>query len=82
MPLLQQIWNFPFLITGFLIKFLFFCKKGMGGSYLKGMKAGFDKLFSVEGKERRIRFKWAHLGNYFAIQGQLYANTLRILKKS
>lgn len=82
MPLLQWIWNLPFLITGFLVKFLFFCKKGMGGSYLKGVKEGFDRLFSVEGRKRRIRFKWAHLGNYFSIQGQLYANTLRFLKKS
>lgn len=81
MPLLQWIWNLPFLITGFLIKFLFFCKKGMGGSYLTGLKEGFGKLFSEEGRNRRIRFQWAHLGNYFAIQWQLYANTLRFLKK-
>lgn len=82
MPPVQWIWNLPFLLTGFLIKFLFFCKKDMGGSYLKGIKAGFGKLFSAEGRKRKIRFKWAHLGNYFSIQGQLYANTLRILKKS
>lgn len=82
MPLLQWVWNFPLLTAGFLVKFLFFCKKDMGGSYLKGIKAGFGKLFSMEGRRRRIRFKWAHLGNYIAIQGQLYANTLRFLKKS
>ena len=82
MPLLQWVWNFPFLMMGFFIKFLFFCKKGMGGSYLKGLKAGFGKLFSQEGRKRKIRFRWAHLGNYFAIQGQLYTNTLRFLKKS
>ncbi|MCM1543044.1 MAG: glycosyltransferase family 2 protein [Blautia sp.] len=81
MPLLQWVWNLPFLIFGFLVKFLFFCRKGMGGLYLKGLKEGFVKLFSREGRERRIRFKWAHLGNYFAIQWQLYANTLRFLKK-
>ena len=81
MPLLQWAWNLPFLITGFLVKFLFFCKKGMGGSYLKGLKNGFCRLLSEEGRNRRIRFKWAHLGNYFAIQWQLYANTFRFLKK-
>lgn len=81
MPLLQWAWNLPFLITGFLIKFLFFCKKGMGLLYLKGLKNGFCRLLSREGRNRRIRFKWAHLGNYFAIQWQLYANTLRFLKK-
>ncbi|MCM1215888.1 MAG: glycosyltransferase family 2 protein [Lachnospiraceae bacterium] len=81
MPLLQWVWNLPFLVPGFLIKFLFFCKKGMGGLYLKGLKEGFEKLFSEEGRKRRIRFQWAHLGNYLAIQWQLYANMLRFLKK-
>lgn len=81
MPLLQWVWNLPFLTIGFLVKYLFFCKKGMGGVYLKGLKEGFGKLFSEEGKKRKIRFQWAHLGSYFAIQGQLYANTLRFLKK-
>ncbi len=82
MPLLQWVWNFPFLLTGFFVKFLFFCKKGMGGSYLKGLKAGFGKLFSEDGRNSRIRFRWANLGNYLAIQGQLYANAIRFLKKS
>lgn len=82
MPLLQWVWNLPFLAAGFFIKFLFFCKKGMGGLYLKGLKEGFGKLFSEEGKKHKIPFRWAHLGNYFAIQGQLYANTFRFLKKS
>lgn len=82
MPLLQWVWNLPFLAVGFSIKFLFFCKKGMGGLYLRGLKAGFRKMFSVEGRKHRIPFRWAHLRNYFAIQGQLYANMIRFLKKS
>ena len=82
MPLLQLIWNLPFLTAGFLLKFLFFCKKRMGILYLKGLKAGFAKVFSAEGRKRRIRFRWAHLGNYLAVQRLLYVNTLRFLKKS
>lgn len=82
MPLLQWLWNLPFLMLGFLVKFLFFCKKGMGGLYLRGLGEGFRKLFSSEGRSRRIRFRWAHLGAYFAIQGQLYVNMLRFLKKT
>lgn len=82
MPLLQWVWNLPLLAAGFFIKFLFFCKRGMGTLYLKGLREGFGKIFSEEGKNRRIPFQWAHLGNYFAIQGQLYANTFRFLKKS
>lgn len=82
MPILQWIWNLPFLLPGFLVKFLFFCGKRMGILYLKGLWNGVKKSLSREGRERKVPFRWEHLGNYLAIQGQLYANTLRILKKS
>lgn len=82
MPLLQWIWNLPFLLLGFFVKFLFFSKKGMGGLYLKGLGKGFQKLFSKEGRSKKIRFQWSRLGAYFSIQGQLYVNTLRFLKKN
>ncbi len=82
MPLLQFIWNLPFLFAGFLIKFLFFCKKGMGKLYLKGLAEGIKKSFSETGRARKTPFHWENLGNYLAIQGQLYLNLLRILKKS
>lgn len=81
MPLLQWLWNLPFLILGFLAKFLFFCKKGMGKIYLKGMRKGFKRLFSQAGRARKVPFRAENLGNYIAIQGQLYLNTLRFLKK-
>ena len=38
MPLIQIILNLPFLVAGFLIKFLFFALKGMGKEYLAGIK--------------------------------------------
>ena len=82
MPLLQQIWNMPFLIPGFLIKFLFFCKKGMGILYLKGLGEGFRKSFSEAGKERRISSRRVCLRRYLSVQGQLYANLFRFLKKT
>ena len=82
MPLLQWLINLPFLIPGHFIKFLFFCRKGMGILYLKGLGDGFRKLFSREGRAHKVPFRFRHLGNYFAIQGQLYLNLIRILKKS
>lgn len=82
MPLLQRIWNFPFLAAGFLLKFMFFHRKGMGGLYMKGLAEGLKKLNSLEGKKSKIRFRWRRLGAYISIQGQLYANTLRFLKKT
>lgn len=82
MPLLQLLWNLPFLLTGFFIKFLFFCKKGMGRLYAKGLLEGLKKLYSKEGRARKIRFQRKHLGAYFSIQWQLYYNVIQILKKN
>ena len=82
MPTLQVLLNMPFLIPGFLVKYLFFCRKGMGLLYLRGLADGMKKLASGGGRRRRIAFKKEHLRNYLAIQGQLYVNLIRILKKT
>lgn len=82
MPLLQLIWNLPFLIAGYAVKFLFFCKKKMGKMYLKGLWDGVHKSLSETGKKQKVAFKISRLGRYFAIQGQLYMNLVLILKKS
>ena len=82
MPLLQWILNLPFLIPGFFIKFLFFCKKRMGGLYLQGLGIGFQKCFSGHGRKAKVKFRWKHLGNYVSVQIQLYANIFRIIMKS
>lgn len=81
MPIMQQIWNFPFLAIGFLLKFLFFVKKGLGICYLRGLLKGFRRSFSKEGRARKVRFAAGRLGRYLAIQWQLYVNTLKFLKK-
>lgn len=41
MPLIQRIVQFPFLVTGFLIKAVFFKRKGFGQEYVQGIKEGF-----------------------------------------
>lgn len=82
MPLLQWLWNLPFLLLGWLIKYLFFVRKKMGKAYLKGLKNGFRKSLSVSGRAHKVRFQVKNLPAYLAIQGQLYLNVLRILKKS
>lgn len=82
MPLLQLLWNLPFLILGYLIKILFFCRKKMGKTYLKGLLDGVKKSLSKTGRKQRIAFKISRLGRYFAIQGQLYRNLVLFLKKS
>ena len=82
MPALQLLFNSPFLILGFFTKFLFFVGKGMGGLYLKGLVEGAKKLFSQSGRRHRIPFRFRNLGSYLAIQGQLWLNLVRFLKKS
>lgn len=81
MPFLQLVWNLPFLILGFLLKYIFFVKKRMGICYLKGLVKGLKLSFSAAGKAHKIRFRRKNLKNYCSIQWQLYANSLRILKK-
>ena len=81
MPLLQLIWNLPFLLPGFFIKFLFFCKKRMGRLYGKGLGKGFRKIFSEEGRRQRVPFRIENLKNYLWVQGQLYGNVWRMLRK-
>ena len=82
MPLFQKILNMPFFVIGFFVKFLFFCKKGMGGLYLQGILQGLKKIYSHSGREKKVEFCANRLPAYFAIQGQLYLNLVRFLKKN
>lgn len=77
MPLLQIVLNLPFLILGFLIKYFFFIKKGLGHTYRKGIFTGIELCRSKEGKAKKISFKWNYLGNYIRIQWKLWVNTIR-----
>ena len=73
MPLLQIILNLPFLVTGFLVKFLFFAVKGMGKEYAAGIKNG----FSISMKNKKVPFRMKHLPNYCKIQLELWINIIR-----
>ncbi len=81
MPFLQILWNLPFLCLGFFLKFLFFCKKGMGILYLKGLRDGFKKSVSQFGAAKND-FGKKKLAECLAVQWELYFNTLRFLKKT
>ena len=56
MPPLQVLLNLPFLLPGFGIKFLFFCKKGLGKVYWKGLMRGFRIYYRTRPPFRRIQF--------------------------
>ena len=79
MPVLQVLLNLPFLLLGYLVKILFFLKKGLGADYMKGLGKGFRLAFSGKGREHKVKFSMKHFGNYVIIQLQLWANMFRRL---
>ena len=68
MPWGQIIINFPFLLVGFGIKFLYFTVKGFAKEYVSGIKEGF-KLCK---NSRKPKFIHEKLRNYIAIQFALW----------
>lgn len=82
MPFFQCLLNLPFLLAGFFMKFLFFCRKKMGKIYLKGLWTGLRRSFTTAGRSAKVPFCWKHLGNYISIQLQLYVNCVRIIMKT
>ena len=77
MPLLQLILNLPFLLAGFLMKQLFFMKKGFGATYAKGIRAGICLSASKEGRAHKVPFAGRNLLHYCSLQLQLWVNLFR-----
>ncbi len=72
MPLLQLLLNIPFLFVGFLIKYLFFLRKGFGKIYAKGLWEGIRFSFTEKAKSQKIKFRIGNLSYYFRIQIELW----------
>lgn len=77
MPLLQIILNLPLLLAGIFIKWLFFIKKGMGKTYIQGIKEGLQLSLSAKGKAKKVKFHPGYMGSYIKIQLELWINTIR-----
>lgn len=77
MPVIQQVLNLPFLIPGFLVKYLFFIKKGLGNTYRKGIISGIKLCQTEEGRRNKVPFLWKRFPNYVRIQWKLWINTVR-----
>ena len=76
-PIPLKITNFIFLFFGFLIKYLFFVKKGFGSIYLEGIKEG----LSTRNKIEKTEFKSENIKNYLKIEYRLIINTIKFLKR-
>lgn len=77
MPLLQVVINLPFLFLGFLIKFIFFLKKGFGFVYVRGLLRGLKLSFSRKGRGQKVKFSLRNVPNYAKIQLFLWINVFR-----
>lgn len=75
MPLLQFVMNFPVLLAGTFIKYLWFVKKGFGKVYLEGLEEGIKSYRRIE----KIPFRGKHLWNYVVIEWLLIKNTFKYL---
>lgn len=77
MPLLQILINSPLLIAGFLIKSVFFCLKGFGPVYIKGLARGLRLSFSEKGRANKVSFEIRRLPYYLKVQLMLWAGVLK-----
>lgn len=73
MPWLQVLLNIPFLAAGFLVKLLFFARRGFGKEYLMGLGAG----VSMWRRSRKVIFHRKNLKHYIKIQWELWVNILK-----
>lgn len=78
MPALQILLNLPFLVMGFLIKTVFFARKGMGRDYVSGLVQGIRLSASPCGRRHRQKFDRRRIGNYVSIQFDLWRNLFRL----
>lgn len=75
MPDWQILINLPFLTAGFLIKYLFFARKGFGRIYRESIMQGFRMC--KEQKKKRVDFSKIPLKRLLFIEGELLQNMLR-----
>lgn len=71
MPLIQFIINFIPLFLGCVIKYIFFCKIGLGKEYIEGIREGFLGMKAC----KKVPFQLRHLPSYIRIELELIKNT-------
>ena len=75
MPWPQILLNLPFLAAGFLVKMVFFIRKGFGREYITGLYRG----VRLCDKSRKVRFQTKNVPHYLKIQLELWKNIIRRL---
>lgn len=72
MPLLQLLINLPFLAVGYIIKMIFFARKGFAKEYYSGLFEGIKTAHKL----KKQKFKWKNIGSYIIIEFELLINTV------
>ncbi len=78
MPLWQFWINFPLLLTGWTVKFLFFLTKGLGGAYISGLWQG----ILMARKGRKVPYLAENCDNCWKIQLELWQNLRFLFRKN
>lgn len=76
MPSLQLAINFFPLLTGYLVKYAFFIKKGFGKDYFEGVMEG----LRTRKTQKKVPFHLRRLPNYIEIELQLICHTFSYMK--
>ena len=77
MPWWQILLNLLFLMTGGLVKQVYFIRKKLGTAYFTGTLEGFRLAFSEGGRERRKLLKEVPSSRIWKLEAELLLNTLR-----
>ena len=75
MPWPQLTVNFLFLLTGYLLKYLFFLRQGHGSIYLEGLNEGFNSFKRLE----KVKYTPDNFTNYLKIEWLLIKNTIKFI---
>lgn len=76
MPIIQLVINIPFIFIGIFIKSIYFTIKGLGKSYILGIKDGIVGIKNID----KVRLK-NNIKNYFKVELQLLKNTINLFKR-
>lgn len=78
MPLVQLVLNLPFLMIGYLTKYIFFIRKGLGKEYRQGISEGMKLCRNTRSREYKIGGFFRFFKAYCHIQILLWKNLFKL----
>ena len=78
MPFLMLLINLPGILSGLLIKYIFFIRIGFGKEYREGLAEGLRSLGKC--RSHKTEFKLSRLGSYIAIELMLIRDTFSYIQ--